>query len=102
MAKYINIRTGLEVPANEVREIAPGSGIYVHIAVVQIAKLVSTPSLDRVQTSIPTAFGPLYPGGTTSVVGATTQIADAYVAVIANDATYNAVRDNPFTKAFAR
>lgn len=42
MAKWINTATGLEVPAAEVRELAPGTGLFVHEASVAYNRIVPT------------------------------------------------------------
>lgn len=85
MAKWINTATGLEVPAVEVRELVPGSGIYVHESVVTVARIVEGAggrgSSSRVSNLSVSSPGPV-------------KVVDGYAVKIADDATYDPAVDN--------
>jgi hypothetical protein len=49
MAKWINIATGLEVPSTSVRELVPGSGLFVHETTYVATKLEVTRERTGVQ-----------------------------------------------------
>lgn len=42
MAKWFNTATGAQVPAEEVRELSPGTGVYVHEKSVTYNRVVPT------------------------------------------------------------
>lgn len=112
MAKYINTRTGLEVPANEVRELTPGSGVYVHVATVGAVRVESSPPVAEgggegdvraaAARGIRTPFGTVYPGDASAkIVRTAKQVLDAYVVKLGDGETYNPATHNPFNKRLA-
>lgn len=76
MAKWINVATGLVVPADEVQELTPGSGIFVHFNIVQQPSLVATRERGGETTYSASEVGP-------------TKVFDGYAVRIADDATYD-------------
>lgn len=102
MAKYINTRTGQEVPANEVRELAPGSGLYVHVVTRAKSRVVSTPGRGSGPGIPIPGVGVFYPDGDTVVTDVVSTSIDGYVAVIGDNATYNPATDNPLNKIAER
>lgn len=91
MAKWINTATGLEVPASEVREAIPGSGIFVH---------ETTVTAQRIMTTGPR--GPRLPPPTISVTNPETfKAIDGYAVKIADDATYDPNVDTVQAQALA-
>lgn len=87
MTKFINCQTGLEVPVSEVREITPGSRIFVHVSTVfatPISAIIDPESTSQMLTPY------------------ARRVVDSYVAAIADDATYNPTTDNPIIMRFAR
>lgn len=79
MAKWINTATGLVVPSDEVQEMAPGSGVFVHFTTVTQKSLV---------------VGPQVRGGPAATYSATpqegpTKVIDGYAVKIGDDETYD-------------
>lgn len=79
MSKWINTATGLVVPASEVQELAPGSGVFVHVSVIQQKQLV---------------VGPRERGGPAATFAASetagpTKVVDGYAVKIGDDETYD-------------
>lgn len=81
MAKWINTSTGVQVPESEVRELSPGTGIFVHERSVTFEKLVPVVT-DR--------------GRVLSMEARTTteKQVDGFVVKLADDATFNPQTDN--------
>lgn len=81
MAKWINTSTGVQVPESEVRELSPGTGIFVHERAVTFDKLVPVVT-DR--------------GRVLSVEAVTTtqKQVDGFAVKLADDATYNPQTDS--------
>ena len=88
MAKWINTSTGAVVPAAEVRELSPGTGVFVHERTV---------TFDRIKTTL-TDRGRVLD---VEVVSVTEKRVDAFVVRIADDATYDPQRDNIASQALA-
>lgn len=91
MAKWINTATGLEVPANEVREAFPGSGIFVHETTVTARRIEVTGG-----------GGGRRPAAEITVSDPENQkVVDAFVVRIADDATFDPAVDTVQSQALA-
>jgi len=100
--KYINIRTGQEVPANEVRELTPGSGLYVHATTRTKSVVVSRPKRESDQGIELPGIGVFYPNGELETNTIVSSAIDSYVAVIEDGAKYDPEINNPLTAIAAR
>jgi hypothetical protein len=100
--KYINIRTGQEVPANEVRELTPGSGLYVHVTTRTKSVVVSRPRRESEQGIVLPGIGMFYPTGETEVNTIISSVVDSYVAAIEDGVSYNPEVHNPLTAIAVR
>jgi hypothetical protein len=110
MAKWINTATGLEVPASEVRELVPGSGIYVHETTVTATRILVTPAPPR-EPAPPPREGDPPPrvvesgefNGNVYALGSPESVKqiDGYAVKIADDATYDASTDTIQAQALA-
>ena len=92
MAKWINTATGLEVPTSEVREMVPGSGIFVHEATVTTTSIKVTRA-GGPRRPVPASFELVGPSST--------KIIDGYAVKIADDATYDAEVNTVSAQALA-
>ena len=88
MAKWINTATGAEVPAEEVRELSPGTGVFVHERTVTFSKI----------KPIATDRGRVL---NVEAVTVTEKQVDAFVIKLADDATFNPQTDNIVSQAAA-
>lgn len=110
MAKWINTSTGLEVPASEVRELVPGSGIFVHETTVTATRILATPAPPREPPPPPREGDPRPVPVETGEFGGTVyalsepqnvKTIDGYAVKIADDATYDPNTDTIQAQALA-
>jgi len=101
MAKWINTATGLEVPASEVRETIPGSGIFVHETVVTAARIIARPTTRDRRTPPPDDSGEL--GDTTYSVTepGPVRVIDGFAIKIGTNDTFNPDTDTLQAQALA-
>lgn len=85
MAKWINVLTGLVVPATEVRELAAGSGLFVHEATKVVNTFTSDPVADPLSPPPGATFGRVY----TLRPDTTTRVVDGYAIKLGDDETYD-------------
>lgn len=88
MAKWINTASGTEVPASEVRELSPGTGVFVHEATVAYNRVVPTLT-DRGRAL------------SVEVQAATEKQVDGFAVRLADDETYDPNKHNITTQARA-
>lgn len=81
MSKWINTSTGEQVPANEVRELTTGSGIFVHETIVQRKQITFV--------SGRTGRVPVMSTGDVSI-----KVVDGYAVKIGDDETYDPAKHN--------
>jgi len=88
MSKWINTATGLVVPASEVQELAPGSGVFVHVSVIQQKQLVIGPRTRGGPAATVTA-SETAATVTASETAGPTKVIDGYAVKIGDDETYD-------------
>jgi hypothetical protein len=96
MAKYVNTTTGATVPADEVVELSPGSGILIQRATVATKRL-ETPAGGR--GTVPTPFGPA--NAESRFVDATQVVVTGFVVKLADNETYDPVTHNVISQVLA-
>lgn len=91
MAKWVNTSTGLVVPASEVRELFPGSGLFVHETSVDASSIKVTTTDDR---RVPVVTLEIVPASPKKLV-------DGYAVKLDDNATFDPNTNTVMAQALA-